>query len=1228
MGQGSFLLDSGADISIIKYGKLKSNTLCNEDNKVMLKGIDCQDNLIATKGYCYFEVGIDHHPYRHTFHAVDDNFPIQYDGILGNDFLKIFSAKICYKTNQLFVGNESTPLNHIITQLKVNPQPISNLQVLKQFVISPRSETIVPIQIINPEIGEGVVEKITLLEGVYMCPSIVRVNANGIALTSILNTTERPVLVKELKINLDPLINHGINMVNSHESTSRSERLNKITQLLRTSHLNSEERIQITELCHEFNHIFHLEGDALTATSTVKHEILTTSEIPIHAKTYRFPEIHKEEVNKQIQGMLEQDIIAPSKSPWNAPVWVVPKKQDASGKNKWRIVIDYRRLNDISIGDSYPIPNVSEILDQLGHSKYFTILDLKSGFHQIPLDENSMEKTSFSVPQGHYHFKRLPMGLKTSPATFQRLMNNVLLGLQNSSCFVYLDDIILYSDNLENHIKNLRAVFTRLSEHNLKIEPDKCEFLRREVMYLGHVISEFGVKPDPNKVKAVQEFPVPTNQTEIKSLLGISGYYRRFIKDFSLITKPLTKLLKKGTPFLWTSLQQNAFELLKEKLCSKPILQYPDFSKPFVLTTDASNYAIGSVLSNGSDDLPISYASRTLNKAECNYSTIEKELLSIVWSIRHYRPYLYGRKFIIRSDHKPLTYLFSINDPGSRLMRWRLKLEEYEYEIQYKSGKSNTNADTLSRLRTNPNPVEIRPVKANVDSYSDFQRKFQSTIIPNSNVTEFDESLFSQTDNLASCISSDVEMSKGIALEFRNRFKHEERIKSQNPQVHEIVAIKENDKFIYYLVTKRNFWDKPSYDDLFKVVVLLREHLIKNDQKSICIPRLGCGLDHLKWSKVRSMIRYIFMNTQIEVKIYHNKITNPSKEDIEVILKENHSNPTAGHTGFHRTYSRIKRNYKWSNMKKDIKNFIKHCESCQKNKLVRKKNHQPMQITTTSEKALDKIFLDIVGPLSLTEAGNRYVLTLQDDLTKFSQAYAIATHDATTIAKILVNNFFLKFGIPLSIHTDQGKDFCSNLLKEVSKLFKIKQIQSTAYHPESLGALERSHSTLADYLKHYIDEEQATWDEWIDFAMFSYNTTTHSSTKFTPHELMFGAEPTLPSALRKPPEFKYTYDNYVDELTLKLQKSRQIARENAIKSKERNKIYYDKRITSTNFKKGDNVYLLNEQTKPGKSKKLTKRYLGPYLVVDASNVNCTLLINRKRVTVHKNRLKLAFVAGS
>jgi transposase InsO family protein len=370
------------------------------------------------------------------------------------------------------------------------------------------------------------------------------------------------------------------------------------------------------------------------------------------------------------------------------------------------------------------------------------------------------------------------------------------------------------------------------------------------------------------------------------------------------------------------------------------------------------------------------------------------------------------------------------------------------------------------------------------------------------------------------------------------------------------------------------------------------------------------------------------MNTQIEVKIYHNKITNPSKEDIGVILKENHSNPTAGHSGFHRTYSRIKQNYKWSNMKKDIKNFIKLCESCQKNKLVRKKNHQPMQITTTSEKPLEKIFLDIVGPLTLTETGNRYVLTLQDDLTKFSQAYAIATHDATTIAKILVNNFFLKFGIPLSIHTDQGKDFTSNLLKEVSKLFKIKQIQSTAYHPESNGALERSHATLADYLKHYINEEQTTWDEWIDFAMFSYNTTTHSSTKFTPHELMFGAEPTLPTALRKPPEFKYTYDNYVDELTLKLQKSRQMARENAIKSKERNKIYYDKRITSISFKKGDNVYLLNEQTKTGKSKKLTTRYQGPYLIVDASNVNCTLLINRKRVVVHKNRLKPAFVAGS
>lgn len=369
------------------------------------------------------------------------------------------------------------------------------------------------------------------------------------------------------------------------------------------------------------------------------------------------------------------------------------------------------------------------------------------------------------------------------------------------------------------------------------------------------------------------------------------------------------------------------------------------------------------------------------------------------------------------------------------------------------------------------------------------------------------------------------------------------------------------------------------------------------------------------------MLRYIFRNSKIAINIFHDVLCEPKPDEIQEILIENHSNPASGHSGYHRTLNRIKQFYKWKNMKKDVKLFCKNCELCQKNKLVRKKHRSPMEITSTSSKPFERIALDIVGPLTLSESGNKYILTLQDDLTKFSQAYAIPNHESFTVAETVVHKFICNFGLPESILTDQGKYFMSKLFSDISKLFKIKKINSTAYHPETNGALERSQSTLINYLKNYINEFQTDWDNWLNFAIFSYNTTVHTSTKFSPFELVFGNKARIPSHLTQDPIFKYTYDDYIDELTLKFQKSHQLAKENLIKSKLYNKTIYDKKSTQADFKVGDKVYLLNELSKPGQSKKLNPAYTGPYDIIEInSDVNCRLLIKNKKVKVHFNRL--------
>lgn len=339
------------------------------------------------------------------------------------------------------------------------------------------------------------------------------------------------------------------------------------------------------------------------------------------------------------------------------------------------MVIDYRSLNEKTLGDAYPLLNITDILDQLGGAQYFSVFDLASGFHQIEMNEKDKGKTAFTTPYGHYgryEFNRMPFGLKNAPATFRRLMDHVLTGLQGTEMFVYLDDIVLYAKDLTEHQSKFSHLAEKLRKANLKLQPDKCEFLKKEVGYLGHIIGADGVRPDPKKLEAVDKFPVTKNPKNVMQFLGLANYYRRFIKKFSKISKPISKLLQKGSKFVWGNEQQECFEELKKRLFEQPVLQFPDFTQPFVVTTDASNFAIGGILSQGDigKDQRISYASRVLNSGEINYFTTEKELLAIVYCVEYFRPYLYGRNFTLVTDHKPLIWLNSLKALYTRFRRF------------------------------------------------------------------------------------------------------------------------------------------------------------------------------------------------------------------------------------------------------------------------------------------------------------------------------------------------------------------------------------------------------------------------------------------------------------------------------------------------------------------------------------------------------------------------------
>lgn len=1218
-----FLIDTGASVSIVKRSCLDTAPELSHEI-IKLKGINDNDSetYSETLGSIQLEFELLNSSYK--FHVVDDALNLNSDGIIGTDFLHYFKANVDYNTKTLLLQDHSIPI----------------LCTPSKYIIPARSEAVIECMVSNDKselhkLKEALVLDHCISDGVFIANCIVSLKANQRVNVSVLNTTDSPVVVKNYAVRLNEIDFQEFTKSYSESSesvfnvsSSPSDRVKRVLDLIRHSHLNDEEKKSLFECCSQYSDIFHLEGDPLSHTTAIKHSIPTGDTSPINVKSYRLPECHKNEVDTQIKKMLDQNIIRPSTSPWNAPVWVVPKKMDASGKQKWRIVIDFRRLNDATVSEVYPIPLITDILDQLGHSKYFSTLDLVSGFHQICLDPADAQKTAFTVVNtnssaGHYEYTRMPFGLKNAPSTFQRLMNTVLSGLQGLHCFVYLDDCIIYSSDLSSHMEKLRLVFDRFREFNLKLQPDKCEFLRHEVSYLGHIITDKGVAPNPDKVKAVTTFPIPKNAKDVKSFLGLVGYYRRFIENFSKITKPLTSLLKKDTSFHWSFEQDQAFNILKEKLTTAPLLQYPDFSQPFVVTTDASNYAVGAVLSQGSigKDKPIAYASRTLNKAEGNYSTTEKELVAIIFAVKTFRPYLYGTKFKIVTDHRPLQWLFNVKDPGSRLLRWRLKLMEYDHEIVYKQGILNSNADALSRI-----PVyALNSDNLNNLSYEDFFKKqfTKSLSDPNTQIEEHATALhLSKINHIACPVSLDFDYSMPHCEELLSQLHDTSTLLESERTPCSIQSLINNNKTFHFLFTKVHHYEETSYRSIYNVLMKLRDDIVQNNQdiSDLAISDFTEPFTKLSYTKIYNMIAHIFHNTNLKIHIYRNQMIYPTPAEVPKILKENHDSPIAGHPGVKRMFSRIKSSYYWKSMRADIERYVKSCKLCQVNKPLRSCNKAPMEITSTSTRPFERLALDIVG--TLPEAGFqkfKFILTLQDDLTKFTTVYPMISSTSDEVARNLVH-FMSLFGIPKMILTDLGTCFTSELFKQVTEIFKIKPLFSTPYHPQTNGALERSHATLKEYLKAFVNENQNDWHCYLATAILAYNTTPHCTTQFTPFELLYGHKPVLPSSLYETNNSP-TYHEYVRALQYRMKVSREKALEHIRQSKESSKQIYDATSSNTSYKTGDMVYLKHHHRL---RKALSPIWKGPYKIIKVNGKhNVTLAINRKHVKYHTNLIKPA-----
>jgi hypothetical protein len=416
---------------------------------------------------------------------------------------------------------------------------------------------------------------------------------------------------------------------------------------------------------------------------------------PVARRPYRNALIASAGFLDQLMQWEKKGIIRRSSSAWSAPVLLVPKKNGT-----WRTVVDFRQLNKLLTKEENPIPRISDVLDSFHGAMFFTTLDLTSGYYQIAIAEEDCHKTAFSSQWGAWEFTKAAQGLSTSPALFQRTMELMLRGLVGVCAMCYIDDVIIYSPTFESHLSDVDQVLTRIQEAGMTVKLSKCSFFSRQVEYLGHIISDEGIKVCPDKVLAIKQFPVPSNATGVRSFLGVANFYRRFIKDFSRIARPLHALTKKGITFSWPLEAQVAFDTLKTKLVEAPVLVYPDFEKTFELNVDACDVGAGGVLVQLDDEghpHPIAFYSAVYTSTEANYSVPERECLAMVKALRHFRPYIFGRQILVYTDHKPLQWLASISDPAGRLIRWALVIADYDIVIRHRPGVANTDADGLSR---------------------------------------------------------------------------------------------------------------------------------------------------------------------------------------------------------------------------------------------------------------------------------------------------------------------------------------------------------------------------------------------------------------------------------------------------------------------------------------------------------------------------------------------------
>ena len=987
----------------------------------------------------------------------------------------------------------------------------------------------------------------------------------------------------------------------------------------------TEEEVLIAKYgMEEVVELFATHKDDFKDIVGIEHHIDVQGADPIAQPMRPVPLAKRGVITEEVNRMLRCGVIRPSTSPWSSPIVLIRKKDGG-----WRFCVDYRRLNDLTKKDKHPLPRIDDMLDRLSEGRFFSSVDLNSGYWQISMAKDSYEPTAFTVTEGHYEFVKMPFGLTNAPATFQRGMQMILAYVNYKICLCFLDDVIIFSKEFWQHLYDLLCVLLALLRAGVRLSGKKCEFFKKSIDFLGHVVSAQGIATQARKTEKIRDMLTPKNEKELRSILGLTGYYRKFCKNYATIAAPLYAMLRRKPPgetfeSQWGEKEDRALQLLKERLTEPPILAFADISKDFRLATDASMDGMGNILSQLDDEgaeRVIAYGGRTWHESEKNYHMPNKECLSVVYAFSQYRQYLLGAKTLLITDCSCLVPLLTSKAlrsvvPEGQIFRWMLALQEYDYEIVHLVGSKVPHADAMSRMPiAHGDPPNEKDGENDLDSKLVFilhtiqyiidQKALQKPsqprrsprfadpavpppgpVAPPAAATANDSS--EEAEEVDEDSGDDEEEGSGDLSDLARQNRQDQATEGQESQ--RIVVPVKGGKFWKGTATT---YQKPflellnfstpwlaadieraqAIDAAFGPLAEYKRSGVMNNQWSTLIKN-WIPAHHEEFFLYQNLLYHVNLRKQSGTgAVYHIQMCIPHPFRL-TLLEQFHTTVWGAHQSMDAMLAKLEIKYYWPSMVADTRSFVETCAPCQVYKVGPNKRVPLKPIRAVSPFYMLGVDILTPCPAAVTRSGNKHILVVQDYFTKWVVAIPIPDQTASTVLRSLLDHVFSIHGCPRIVLSDNGPCFTANQFTASMKEMGIDQRYAAPYHQQTNGMVERWNRTLLVMLRPLMQENADNWDEYLQMACFAYRTTPHSSTGRTPFEMLFGRDPVFPRDALFSNTQKVYSDNdytYMRRLVEKMKSIWAEASKNLDEAQERYRRQYDKRARVRHFEEGSYV---------------------------------------------------------